>query len=1205
MEPLHAVFDSYRLEELDKDWINQVWESGFTNIDNVPIDYLMFLESPDLMELLKETCVVVKDWISQNSSQDDGRYVHSEVSWQTLIALNLDVRALLAVLTYLTKRGQAFDASQDSRQRCLRATSLYLVLLSVPGSNAFQAFHPVLYEIVLKTLSLSSRLVSPAKKSSKQDKFVTDDHDDSTDDEDRESEAPLSGYQNATLTRGLNGVMYDLVLLLKSASLGLEIHSLELTIYNLVEMTKLADENVKNFQQSARGFEASVSSLAYNAYVALLALCNTKYATVELITRIIGKYFLPHFLIGNSQLAPKQMAIVRDSTIHFYKTLLQEHGQSALPALTTLIQHLMIKSPDRLEGRQKQAVVLIKLMNLCAANGGAFAQSLRDLVQLSHHTKISCRIFAQEIIGKFLIEFSSMQSHTEREYSLWSATRTKKYLIASALGRCIDVSSMVRGRAIATLAEYTDSPEDPVVQELFKLERRNSGKEMPTLADLEEAATTDEADFALPDLRGIIDMLRKRGEDERALVRKSALQVLRNGVYVSESLLKDAIAMIKCHCRDATLTVRRFAIRVLTDLLEKFSERSSLCEDWVNYVVPRVFDSEAKVQEEVLDSLEKLTIAKITSSRNTENYTKMDLPWRILKEIAANKMGDHLTRACKIWVEGKTIAEAKVAQIKSHIGTENDIEAWLLLASISETKNISNMEIYYEYYERALKDSDNDDGFLASLCLQALRNCWSSFSDDSLRKIRSDLSKHLNAYEIRVPLISHCLDILYGITKHLEIKRDMEKRTMSDLMRLSESTISRIIDSCEEFEGRDPGSLLFRATCTLGHSSFLCCDKISTASLRTLQGFLLERSSLPEAIKSRRELQGAAIIVLGQQALRDRDVAQEMTPIFGRLLRNTGTENSIGRFNENIASGPAVRINAAKALADICVRFTTLVEPYLPDMCVSMKDTNSDVRQVILVIFIQLLVEDFIKINGAFFFHILTMLADSDATIRQMTMFLIKERLMTKNKSLITQQLVQSVFHFNDYERNAMSSRRNTRERRALTLSGEGNFQKRQTIYDFMLEHLDPPGKLAVLGTLTRQIFSRSNSLGTSIKELNFNCEKGRCVLRDAIYIASSEYLQPSSCGRQTNEDDSLEDGSQTTTAANSVIIEAIKKYRLEVFLPSLVELKRRFARMKSPLLVDVTKLIARTIGDYSKDQLAAFYNEYPKFEAELERDVG
>lgn len=51
-------------------------------------------------------------------------------------------KALISLLFCMMQRGQSFDASSEDRELCLKATSLYFILLALPGSGAYTIFHP-------------------------------------------------------------------------------------------------------------------------------------------------------------------------------------------------------------------------------------------------------------------------------------------------------------------------------------------------------------------------------------------------------------------------------------------------------------------------------------------------------------------------------------------------------------------------------------------------------------------------------------------------------------------------------------------------------------------------------------------------------------------------------------------------------------------------------------------------------------------------------------------------------------------------------------------------------------------------------------------------------------------------------------------------------------------------------------------------------
>ncbi|CAD6215621.1 GSCOCG00000433001-RA-CDS [Cotesia congregata] len=1181
MEPLR-IFEKFKLDNLDKSWTESVWNNQFILINKIPGDYALFAESEDMEILLKDTSIVLKTWIDTNKNESSNSD-QSEVSWQTLCALTVDPRALLALLGYLIKTGQGMDADEDSRQACLHATSLYLTLLAIPGSSAYQIFHENLYYSVVKSLELSQHLMPVVKKSVKnldlESLYIQD-----------EEPSRLLQTEKITLTKSLNVIMYNMILMLNSWHMRDYVRSLEQTVDSLIEVTKLGTE-VSDFKSPKKVSEGSVVSLVHNAYAALGQLCDPRHGHVEVTIKLIAKNILPHMLYNYTRIPLRSLTVVRDTAIYFLKTLLLKHQKNAETGVMILIQHLMVNCPERLETRQKQASVIVKLINICCNT--FYAKMIKDLVLFAHNNKIPCRIFAQEIIGRFLLDPMKDEQNSER------AAATSKYkciLFGTVLSRCTDVSSMVRGRAMATLVEYTNTSNNPFVINLFSFSDL-SQRQLPTLETLLEGFDSDTVDSLLPDVNNFISMLKTRAEDERALVRRSSMQIFQNAVLNSPDLLDTVVPVVSEHCRDPAMIVRKFAIQVLTTLLESYPNHETLYKVWVKAVVPQVFDIEVKVQEKVLETMEALIIERVDKLKKNDS-----LPWKIIDELTVMKMRKHLTRACDAWLHSEIITNSTIRKIQSYINTEHNIAAWTLLSAIAENETIPGMREYFENYQEILKGQ----GFFEFLAMEVLRCCWPTFDSNFLEKLSENIYQSLKKATINPVLISISMDILYGILKHLNSGDSQIESKMTDLMQSSEKIIELIMNQDIKHTPVDVNNYT-KAICTLGHASLFSTNAIRLNCIRTLQGMLIEWERMPLSLQNARELQATAIVALGQQAMREEKIAHEMMPIFGQLL--SAGVNSNARINQRDADADAaVRVNAAKALADVCTRFTALVEPYLPDMCVSMKGDNKTVREAIVVIFIQLLVEDYIKVKGSFFFHILTMLSDPDDTIREMTVFLIKERLLVKNKTLISQQFLEGIFHYNDYELDEkyLERKMGSAERKALTLAGNINASKRRIIYDFMLEHLDLPGKLKLLIRLTTQVLHRALS-----DKINANDEKGRCVLQDTFYIIASDQLQPSSCTSKHNDDDA--DDSTVTSSSNTgashagnVIADGIKKHGLNHLLPTMIKLKIKLKKLngKSKLVEDISKSIARIGTEFNKEQLSSLYNEWPEIEKEMEFDI-
>ena len=143
------------------------------------------IEGTSVPKLLEKATEFAQKWLNfvkkedlQQSSLNQSGLDHSSSMissnssfWSQLIQDGIRYKALIALLFYYMETGQKFEATSRMRTYCLKSTSLYFVLLGVPGSGAFKIFHPVLYNKALDTFKMAMKLhlvkSSPKKKSKK------------------------------------------------------------------------------------------------------------------------------------------------------------------------------------------------------------------------------------------------------------------------------------------------------------------------------------------------------------------------------------------------------------------------------------------------------------------------------------------------------------------------------------------------------------------------------------------------------------------------------------------------------------------------------------------------------------------------------------------------------------------------------------------------------------------------------------------------------------------------------------------------------------------------------------------------------------------------------------------------------------------------------------------------------------------------------
>lgn len=91
-----------------------------------------------------------------------------------------------------------------------------------------------------------------------------------------------------------------------------------------------------------------------------------------------------------------------------------------------------------------------------------------------------------------------------------------------------------------------------------------------------------------------------------------------------------------------------------------------------------------------------------------------------------------------------------------------------------------------------------------------------------------------------------------------------------------------------------------------------------------------------------------------------------------------------------------------------------MVEVYLIDMCICLRDDNVEVRDNTLTMLLQLLQEEYLKLHCPLFFHILNMINDESPKICfKAKSFIVKSE--AKHNNILLRHFVECLFHYNGY----------------------------------------------------------------------------------------------------------------------------------------------------------------------------------------------
>ncbi|XP_039287669.1 condensin-2 complex subunit D3 [Nilaparvata lugens] len=1144
-------------------------------------------------------------------------------SWQTLITNNLQHKPLICLISNFILTAKENPNDERIQQISLGATNLYFILLAVPGSKVYNIFNPVLYAHAIESLKICSALDETAKPTSASNnaknrrKRAEEDSDEDGEEVGNSKKGPsISAAGKINLTRCLNVLLNDLMYSLERFKLKGQEDSLILTIQILVLLTRL-EKKQSNFLIHSPN-QVSVTSLSRNAYIVMKNLCEPDHNNVEETVRFIMRELLPSILVIGTQpslITPKEAGVIKDHSINFIKTLLLTIDEPAYKAVMSLVQHLCIRVPDRAEPRAKAVSIVFEVLQVLPSV--LYAKVVVWMMQLSHAGEVKNRIFGLEIVSKLLFTIDNFTStlgnrphidenNKEHPYEKYTTFANIKFLLATVLSRCKDHSSRVRAKALTILASiipgnaaikhviddifvnpYKDdtSPEDSVIykKDFFNLHH--------FLQNFEEIA---EDEFnPLPGAKAILELLETSVFDEKVFVRKSALQVLANlFLYCERWMTPQLLELMVSNCRDISVSVRKMLVQCLTELIERFPKHPKLPRYWVRGVFPLLADQEVKSQEKALEVLEGVILKNIVSFDRMNN-AHHNLPWIILDIVGDLKLQKLFNFACHKWILNGVIKSPLLKNIISHVGTQHNNAAWFVLATISEYMSINNPEFILEYFQKNIHSAAEADIYCSQLVVETMFLNWTQFSDEDLLQLCTEMLSSLNHFITPLHLISRYMDICYKITEHATIK--IEQHGEEEAQQICRTRVQewagKLIDSAERFLEKHIGAnaeaeispededLMCQYIHTLG-DAILISPRKNLKSLDLLKNLLESSECSVASEKETNKWKGkvcarvsaVAIITLGKISLQREKTATSLVPLFGKLLSHR--------------SKPEIKINTMIALTDLCTKYTSIVEKLLPNMCVCLRDNDLLVRENTLTLLIQLMQEDYLKLRCPIFFHLLYMLLDEDPTIKDMISGFLVNSLLVKQKNVMSQHFVESLFHYNQYTMHAVYSKNlmSAAEAEVFSLSGDDNAEKRRFIYRYMLEHMQDDHRFKATYNICVDILA-----GVSDDKIELK-GSGIALLKDALYVLSSQEIRLShlQSNKHNEDDDDDEDINVaqviTNIAKKTLVSQVVKKNVIEHTVPIIIKLKHKLKQLKSPLVKDLMAYLKELMKDYKTE---------------------
>jgi len=373
-----------------------------------------------------------------------------------------------------------------------------------------------------------------------------------------------------------------------------------------------------------------------------------------------------------------------------------------------------------------------------------------------------------------------------------------------------------------------------------------------------------------------------------------------------------------------------------------------------------------------------------------------------------------------------------------------------------------------------------------------------------------------------------------------------------------------------------------------------------------------------------------AFIALGKLCLRDAQLAKRSLNILARELH----ENVLPGEGANNDSNKnwMIQSNCLLILGDLCVKYTNMVDRFLPVMAgclqAGVTDSSTDflgqspakgsalVRKHAILLLSSLLLQDYIKWRGLLFHRFLVASVDEDDDVAHLAEMVLYGPLASKQSKLFANQFVESLFVLNRctahpiYQAAAVMGDGGSGISvgfDGINLTGEAGRVRRMHMYQAMLSKMSDEEKIGVTARIGKEILGGALKTGN---ELNLVCttapslgdtsaeyESAFIVLSDALAILSSPWIRVGKNSGNNTED--IEDPNVTSSKANRaqvakgrLLSNLSRKHLIEILLPILCNLKAVLQKSCSPLLKDLMACIVDVYQRYKTEAEECLAND-------------
>ncbi|KAH9495177.1 Condensin-2 complex subunit D3 [Bulinus truncatus] len=465
-----TVFENLQLNILHKDWVKTSWDQDFADFSTVPDETKEHLEERNyLLEQLKAVHDNIGTWLLHNNENDNG-----EGLWSILVECEISHKSLVVLLAYLCHNACKVSGRFCEKASGVVAASVYLRLISLPGSAAFKIYNPELFLQACRLLTMWNKTESGGKRKNKRSDVHTTVKSGAKKRKGHKKKAPshedlfeIGEDSDEELTVELTGAeennLYNLKkLLLQDVATICEKYSLrqsESTVFQLLSiLTSVCKQDPQSIEEEIGHWTSRNISTGMLAFKSIYLLCQPFHGHVTAAVNETFKLLLEHILMmvdGKLFSALGQpVVLMRRHALDFVEYVSKELGERCVSCLKALLKNMCFKVPDKTDYRTHGAEAVSELVDYLPDL--EYAQMLEWFKRLSKHSKqVSHRSFAVDLMLT-LIEKPERKLSGDVPLDI-AEFSSHKSMVCTLLSRCSDSNAGIRSRALVGFSVCTSS----------------------------------------------------------------------------------------------------------------------------------------------------------------------------------------------------------------------------------------------------------------------------------------------------------------------------------------------------------------------------------------------------------------------------------------------------------------------------------------------------------------------------------------------------------------------------------------------------------------------------------------------------------------------------------------------------------------------------------------------------------------------------